>query len=128
MEYKIERVHHSNPTLKIIHEQGQRIPLEKLKENIDAHLGGTSRQGLEQDRGKPVSKDLMDKILEDANSMMLGHKTHFEFKIHEKTGEVIVKLVDNETKEVVKEIPSEKLVEIMSNLCELVGLCLDQKA
>jgi flagellar protein FlaG len=59
--------------------------------------------------------------------VMQGSMTHFEFKIHEKSGEVIVKLIDNETDEVVREIPSEKMVEIMSNLRELVGLCVDKK-
>jgi flagellar protein FlaG len=40
----------------------------------------------------------------------------------------MVKLVHNETKEVIKEIPPEKLIDIMVNLCEMAGILLDKKA
>lgn len=131
MDYKIERVQHSSPALRVIQEQGQRIPLEKLKEKIEHHFGNGSGDPSADARHKEgrthPSVALIDRIIQDVNEVMQGSMTHFEFKIHEKSGEVIVKLIDNETEEVVREIPSEKIVEIMANLRELVGLCVDKK-
>ncbi|SCZ77819.1 flagellar protein FlaG [Acidaminobacter hydrogenoformans] len=131
MDYKIERIHHANPSLRVIEKQGQRIPLEQLKDRIDQHFGKwpeDQKQGaLGQSEAKENAKALMEKVLRDANDMMQGSATHFEFKIHEKSGEIIVKLIEDETNQVIREIPSEKLVEIISNLQELVGLCVDQK-
>lgn len=127
MDYKIERVQHSSPALRVIQEQGQRIPLEKLKEKIEHHFGKPPQGDQHQEAKSHPSVALVDKLIQDVNEMRQGSTTHFEFKIHEKSGEVIVKLIDDETDEVVKEIPSEKMVELMSNLRELVGLCVDEK-
>ena len=127
MDYKIERVQHASPALRVIQEQGQRIPLEKLKEKIEHHFGNSPKGDQNQEAKAHPSVALVDKLIQDVNEMMQGSTTHFEFKIHEKSGEVIVKLIDDETNEVVKEIPSEKMVELMSNLRELVGLCVDEK-
>jgi len=131
MDYKIERVPHSSPALRVIQEQGQRIPLEKLKEKIEHHFGNNSQEASAETRNQNEqahpSVALIDKVIQDVNELMQDSATHFEFKIHEKSGDVIVKLIDNETDEVVREIPSEKMVEIMSNLRELVGLCVDKK-
>ena len=127
MDYKIERVQHASPALRVIQEQGQRIPLEKLKEKIEHHFGNSPQRDQNQEAKLHPSVALVDKLIQDVNEMMQGSTTHFEFTIHEKSGEVIVKLIDDETNEVVKEIPSEKMVELMSNLRELVGLCVDEK-
>lgn len=131
MDYKVERIQHANPSLKVVEKQGHRIPLEQLKDKIDQHFGKWPEEpwqrAPEQTDKKHYTKALMEKVLGDANDMMQGSATHFEFKIHEKSGEVIVKLIEDETNEVIREIPSEKLVEIISNLQELVGLCVDQK-
>ena len=127
MDYKIEKVQHSSPSLRVIQGEGQRIPFEKLKEKIEHHFGNTPQEDQKQDATPHPSAALVDKLIQEVNEMMLGRSTHFEYKIHEKSGEVIVKLIDDETDEVVKEIPSEKMVELMSNLRELIGLCLDEK-
>ncbi len=131
MDYKIERIHHANPALRVVEKQGQRIPLEQLKDRIDQHFEkwpeDQGQGALGQSEKKQSAKALMEKVLRDANDMMQGSATHFEFKIHEKSGEVIVKLIEDETNQVIREIPSEKLVEIITNLQELVGLCVDQK-
>lgn len=44
------------------------------------------------------------------------------------TDEVIIKIIDNETKEVIKQIPPEEIMKLKRFLTELQGLMLDKKA
>ena len=49
------------------------------------------------------------------------------FGIHEKTNRVTIKIVDKETKEVIKELPPEKTLDMISKVWELAGLLIDEK-
>ncbi|EQB88545.1 flagellar protein FlaG [Clostridium punense] len=50
------------------------------------------------------------------------------YERHEKSNIMILKLVDEETQEVLKEIPPEKIIDMVDRICELVGLAVDKKA
>jgi flagellar protein FlaG len=49
------------------------------------------------------------------------------FGIHEATNRVTIKLVDKETKEVIKELPPEKTLDMIAKVWELAGLLVDEK-
>lgn len=50
------------------------------------------------------------------------------FSIEEDTGKTIVKVVDTATDEVIRQIPSEEIINIAKALDKLQGLLLQQKA
>lgn len=50
------------------------------------------------------------------------------FNIDEDTGSTIVKVVDRETKDVIRQIPSEEIITIAKALDRLQGLLIRQKA
>lgn len=49
------------------------------------------------------------------------------FGIHEDTNRVIIKIVDKETKEVLKEFPPEQTLDMIAKVWELAGLLVDEK-
>lgn len=53
--------------------------------------------------------------------------SELKFGIHEKTDRVTIKLVDKETKEVVKEFPPEKTLDIIAKCMEIAGVLVDEK-
>ena len=69
----------------------------------------------------------LDSAVEDANKMIANRNERFEFNIHEKTGRMMVKLIDNDTDEVVKEIPPEKLLDLVASIWDLVGILVDER-
>lgn len=71
-------------------------------------------------------KTIIDTI-EQANKKLEGANREFEFSIHEKTKQIMVKVVDTATKEVVREIPSEKILDMVAAMCENAGLFVDEK-
>ncbi|MGE5384968.1 MAG: flagellar protein FlaG [Betaproteobacteria bacterium] len=53
---------------------------------------------------------------------------NLEFSIDDDTGKTVVKVMDTATKEVIRQIPSEEILEIARALDRLQGLFLRQKA
>lgn len=74
-----------------------------------------------------ISDQVILKAIEKANKSMQGMDRRFEYKIHEKTGDVLIKVINSATDEVVREIPNEKFLDLIAKLQELVGLNIDEK-
>lgn len=55
---------------------------------------------------------------------LVGEDLHFE--VHEKTGRIVVQVVDEKTQEVRRELPPEQLLDVMASLAEASGLRLDR--
>lgn len=49
------------------------------------------------------------------------------FGIHEDTNRVTIKIVDKETKKVIKELPPEKTLDMIAKAWELAGLLVDER-
>lgn len=69
----------------------------------------------------------LDEAIEVINKIVTGKNERFEFKIHERTGRMMVKLIDNETDEIVKEIPPEKMLDLVASIWDFVGILVDER-
>lgn len=65
--------------------------------------------------------------IDEVNAKIAGLNIQLEVSFHEKAKEMIVKLVDVESKQIIREIPSEKIVDMIANMCEMAGLYVDEK-
>ena len=54
-------------------------------------------------------------------------KTHCEFQYHEETNRISISVKDDETGEVITEIPAEETLDMLSKMWELAGLFVDDK-
>mgnify|MGYP005849566305 FL=1 len=57
---------------------------------------------------------------------VFGRRYHF--KLHEKTQEYMVQIIDLETNKVINEVPPEKVLNLVAQIRELVGLLVNKKA
>ena len=55
------------------------------------------------------------------------HAMDLHFSVHEASGQTIVRVVDETTGEVVREIPSTEMLNLAAKLDEMIGLIFDQK-
>ncbi|MFD0617380.1 flagellar protein FlaG [Paenibacillus sp. GCM10027629] len=74
-----------------------------------------------------ISDAAFQKALEKVNKALNGVATRLEFNVHKSTGDVMVKVINAETNEVVREVPPEKIVDLVAKLEELSGLIIDEK-
>lgn len=92
-----------------------RKPMESLKENK------------EENSENKFSREQLQDAIKSSNKMIFGDDNRFEFKIHDRTGRMIVKLIDKKTDEVIKEIPSEKILDLVASIWDLVGVLVDER-
>jgi len=72
-------------------------------------------------------REYLEAAVEQTNKLLLGRDDRFEFKVHERTGRIMVKLIDKETDEVIKEIPPEKILDLVASIWDLVGILVDER-
>lgn len=74
-----------------------------------------------------VTADFLQETIDNVNKQLSCINREINYSIHEKTGQFIVKIIDKETQEVIREIPPERNLDIVAKLCELAGLFVDEK-
>lgn len=74
-----------------------------------------------------VKKSAVIKAVEDANKKIKDLNIRLELSVHEKTKDIVIRFVNSETNEVVKEYPPEKYLDMIASLWELAGLFVDKK-
>ncbi|KIL09018.1 flagellar protein FlaG [Clostridium botulinum] len=73
------------------------------------------------------SKEELDKSLKKLNKFLEDDKAHAEYSVHEDLGSIMIKIVDDKTKEVILEVPPKKILDMVASMCKQFGL-LDKKA
>ncbi len=81
--------------------------------------GGAFQQSMEQRNAQ------IKKAVEDINKK--ANNSEAIFGIHEETNRVTIKIVDKDTKKVIKELPPEKTLDMIARVWELAGLMVDEK-
>lgn len=91
---------------------------------ISSDVGNRQLRGHEE---RKYSEEEIIGAIESANEKFVAYDRRFEFSIHEKTKQIMVKVIDVTTDEVIREIPPEKILDMVAYIWESVGLIVDKK-
>lgn len=75
----------------------------------------------------PISETQLVKAIEKAIKAMQGPNTELTFSIHEKTKQIMVKVKNVESGEIIREIPTEKSMDLLAKLWEMAGIMVDER-
>ena len=78
-----------------------------------------------ENQPKEASQEQIKKAVSEINRAAMG--TEAVFGIHEATNRVTIKIVDKNTKEVIKELPPEKTLDLIAKAWEMAGILVDEK-
>ena len=92
-------------------------------EQVNAYDATTAKVA-ETDQ-QATNNEQIRKAVEKMNKSMSNSEAIFG--IHDATNRVTIKIVDKETKEVLKEIPPEKTLDMIAKAWELAGILVDEK-
>ena len=87
--------------------------------------GNSSNNSNEQQQQQPTNEQLK-RAVEQLNKNMVAH-SEAVFGIHEGTNRVTIKIVDKDTKEVLKELPPEKTLDMIAKVWEMAGILVDER-
>ncbi len=118
----IERISPNQTTMTINLEQ------VRNQQPLETKMNEQTEELTSQDKGQhKTSKQDMQEIVNSMNDFLQPTHTSLKFQLHEKLQEYYVTIVDDKTKEVVREIPSKKLLDVYAAMTEFVGLMVDKK-
>ena len=76
-------------------------------------------------RDQQAYHEKVRKAVEALNKKMGNSEAVFGF--HEDTNRVTIKIVDKSTKEVIKELPPEKTLDMIARVWEMAGILIDER-
>ncbi|MCM3092531.1 MULTISPECIES: flagellar protein FlaG [unclassified Cytobacillus] len=74
-----------------------------------------------------LKEEHLTEVVDSMNEFLQASHTSLKFVLHEELNEYYVTLVDDLTQEVVKEIPTKKMLDMYAAMTEFVGLMVDKK-
>lgn len=102
--------------------------MQKTNKDWSSSMNKSISQLSEYDmENMPVSEKVVIEAIQKANKAISGGDRRFEFSIHEKTNEIVVKVFNSETNELIREIPNEKILDMVAKICEMAGLFVDER-
>lgn len=89
--------------------------------------GDTGTDSLLQEtmNAQTPSQETVKRTINNLNKNMAN--TEAVFGIHDGTNRVTIKIIDKNTKEVIKEFPPEKTLDMIEKVWEMAGIMVDEK-
>lgn len=77
---------------------------------------------------RELNEEQVKQAIDKINKTMDTYNTELRFQLHEKSGEYIVKIISTKDKKVIREVPPEKVLNMVAYFKELLGLIVDKFA
>lgn len=114
----LDKISNQTPSTDFQVKQIDQVP--KVKE--------VSAEKQEQPQQEVLTKEKTEKVIESMNDFLKESNSHLKFQFHDQLKEYYVTIVDDETNEVIKEIPPKKLLDMYAAMTDFLGLLIDKKA
>lgn len=102
-----------------------------MKKTIQIDTKETDKNGKDGNRDDSQAQQTISensqikKAVDEINKK--AHNSEAVFGIHDATNRVTIKIVDKDTKKVLKEYPPEKTLDMIAKVWEMAGLLVDKK-
>ena len=100
---------------------GEAEETQTFKKSNDSEFNNSNSKEQEFDRKE------LDKSLNKLNRFLEDDSAHAEYSVHEDFGTIMIKIIDDNTKEVILEVPPKKILDMVASMCKQFGL-IDKKA
>ncbi|PNQ84992.1 flagellar protein FlaG [Paenibacillus polymyxa] len=95
---------------------------------VTAIKSGSALTKLEQQGvAIPLGEEQLIKAIDRAVKALQGPTTTLEMSVHEKTHQILVKVLNKDTGELIREIPPEKTLDLVAKMMEIAGILIDEK-
>lgn len=135
MTYQAQTTQQARPVQKTVVENTE-VATPELTNAYDAttaKVAATEKQdsqsGQDSSQSNTSNQQATNEQVKKAVERMNKNLSNSEaiFGIHDATNRVTIKIVDKETKEVIKELPPEKTLDMIAKAWELAGILVDEK-
>ncbi|RMF06389.1 MAG: flagellar protein FlaG [Candidatus Neomarinimicrobiota bacterium] len=112
----------------------QRVPTAAIQAESPPQVHFPTGKGSDPDSGKARGSEKKEQPAVDVNKMIKAYNsfvkkvgTKLSFTKDEASGRVVILVRDQETGEVIRQIPSKEMLELLAKMKNLEGMLFDQK-
>lgn len=87
----------------------------------------TQQQAGTKQAQQQQQSEQLKKAIAEMNRKINNSNEEAVFGVHEDTNRIMIKIMDKETKEVIKEFPPEKTLDMIARIWEMAGILVDEK-
>lgn len=119
------------------------VPTDGQTVNVDETTAAVTRPQTEDEKGKggdnassqqqsggmtqAQQSEQLKKAIAEMNKKINNSNEEAVFGFHEDTNRIMIKIMDKDTKEVIKEFPPEKTLDMIARIWEMAGILVDEK-
>ena len=82
----------------------------------------------EASESKMVDSELAEKIAETMNDIVTTLDIRIAFSVDQGSGKRVIKVINNETKEIIRQIPPDEMLKLVGQMHRIMGLLLNKVA
>ncbi|AFC30336.1 flagellar protein FlaG protein [Paenibacillus mucilaginosus 3016] len=97
------------------------------KPQAPLHSAEEMKQAAARGEEISMSDEQVARSLERAIKAAEGKHTALQFSVHEQTKQIMVKVLDKDSGELIREVPSEKRLDFLAKLWQMAGILVDEK-
>lgn len=120
---RVEQIAPNQPPEAVVQRRQQPVPPEEQKQGS----GPPPEAVVREERSSRSLEQTLAAAIEHANRMLEIRGRSFNYSVHEPTNELIVRVIDTETDELIKEIPPEEILDLVAKMWELAGIFVDER-
>ena len=81
-----------------------------------------------QQEAQQKESEPLENVVSDLNNLVRELHRELQFSVDEDSGDTVIKVIDKETDEIVRQIPSEEIMELRRRLQEATGVIFQDSA
>ena len=81
-----------------------------------------------QEQSAELQKAALQSVVEHMNRTLEAKSVSVRFSVDEQAGEIVVKVLDDTTGDVIRQLPSEESLRLSARLRDPLGVVFDQRA
>ncbi len=102
-------------------------PIQRNEEEFKRPEPEVKMEGLEPKGSETLSQSDLEKVIKEMNQFIQIFNSRIAFELDKETGKTILKIIDSQTNEVIRQIPPEELLRISKRISELLGLIINAR-
>ena len=81
----------------------------------------------EEQKAKQEKQPDVGKAVENLSSLVQNIRRELQFSVEDSTGQTVIKVINSENKEVIRQIPAEEVISLAEHFANSSGALLDAK-
>jgi flagellar protein FlaG len=95
-------------------------------ETVDAMSVGQHYKPTQDSPQHELSREEIADVVDRLNSGVRDMHERLNFSFHEKTQRVVVKIINTDTNEVIREIPAREAIKLLEHIQDFLGMIVDE--